>query len=122
MANAFKFGAKLPEIEYFAIVDDDISPIGRGHRLVTCFRQIDDCQAPVTETDCPFDEVTITIGATVCNGVGHATERNRRRRCPLQIKKASYATHLVSRDSVRYRTSNGVRTAPLDEAPQSILQ
>jgi len=69
----FQFGAQFAEIVDLAVVDDDVAPVGRMHRLGACRCQVDDGEPPVSEADARF-RIAPGIGAvraSVGEGVGH---------------------------------------------------
>ena len=64
-----------------------------SHGLVTMFRQVDDAQPPVPETDWTIDMHTTVIGPAICNPVTHFLNQRPRNRFLIEIKSASDATH-----------------------------
>src|SRR5688500_1931389 len=70
-AAGFQLTAHVDEVIDFAVEDDGRQSITGRHGLTASWREVDDRQAAVPETDFAIDEDPILIGTTLGNQISH---------------------------------------------------
>jgi hypothetical protein len=68
-----QLGAQLDMVADLAVVRDDVAPVGRAHWLMTGWRQVDDRQPTMSESDAGLgvNPDPLAIRAAMSEAVGH---------------------------------------------------
>src|ERR1700730_3924945 len=97
MATLLKLSAELFEVVNLPVQHDPDVFFGIGHRLVSAC-EIDDRQAPETETDAITKEITFIVRTTMRNRSCHpANSVALHRIAPDEVKLTANAAHCLKR-------------------------
>ena len=89
----FQLFPKFRVVVYFPIEDDPDTPILVGNRLVSCL-EVNDLEAPHSETDIAVQKEAFIVRAPVREGIGHSPDIVQRYSlAPVIINNPCYSTH-----------------------------